>query len=198
MRRALLATTLLLCASSPALAQPEAERTHAELRALRDEMVAAANAGDVERLLEHATDDVVVTWHNAEVSRGHEAIREYYDRMVRRPGALIAAYSTEVTVDDTTIFYGDDAGVAYGSMKDHFELSSGAPLDLDGRWSATVVRQDGRWLVASFHTSTDLFDNAVLTKMKTTAYLLTVFGLVMGIVVGIGVAMFLGRKSAKR
>jgi hypothetical protein len=46
-------------------------------------------------------------------------------------------------------------------MADHFKLRRGEQFDLHSRWTATAVRQDGRWLVASFHVSTNMFDNGV-------------------------------------
>jgi uncharacterized protein (TIGR02246 family) len=189
----LLATAMALGASAQT---PEAP-VHAELRALRDDMVSAVNAGDLERLLTHVTDDVVVTWMNGDVSRGKEAIRQYYKRMVSGPGALVQSYSTAVTVDELTTIYAEDAGVAYGSSKDRFVLASGATLDVDGRWTATVVRQDGVWRVASFHASTDMFDNPILDKMKTTAYLLGLFGAVIGLTIGLAVALWVRSRSKR-
>jgi uncharacterized protein (TIGR02246 family) len=197
MTRALLTFVLLGLSASLASAQQPVDQAHAELRALRDDMVAAVNAGDLERLLGSVTEEVVVTWQNGEVSRGKQAIRDYYRRMVTGPGALVQTYQTSVEVADLTILYNGDAGVAYGTSDDAFRLSSGATLDVDGRWTASVVRQDGRWLVSSFHASVNMFDNPILEKMKTTAYILALFGFVMGLTIGLSVALWV-RQKAKR
>lgn len=195
MRLLLLCLTILAAgAASPALAQDPAQPAHDELRALRDDMVAAINSQDLNRLLNHLAPNVVVTFQNAEVARGRDGVRAYYDKMTKGPGALVQTYDTAVTVDELTILYGDDTGVAFGTSRDHFKLSSGAELTVDGRWTATLVRGEGRWMVASFHASANMFDNPILYKMKTTAYITALFGFVMGVIIGAGVASLLKRR----
>ncbi len=173
--------------TAPVAAQDPAAATHDELRTLRDDMVDAVNNRDLDRLLGHLAPDVVVTFQNAEVARGRDGVRGYYDKMMKGPGALVQTYDTAVAVDDLTILYGGDTGIAMGTSRDHFKLSSGAELNVDGRWTATLVRVDGRWLVGAFHASANMFDNPILYKMKMTAYITALFGLVMGVILGAGV-----------
>lgn len=192
--RMILAVLLALGLSAFAYGSDDVEQTHTDLRALRDDMVDAVNKGDVDRLVAHLTPNVVVTFEDAEVARGRDGVRAYYQKMMKGPQPIVASYQTSVAVDDLTTLYGPDTGVAIGSADDRFTLSSGTSLNLTSRWTATLVRQDGKWYVAAFHASADMFDNPILTKMKYTAYLVGAFGLVMGIVVGIAAAWFLGRR----
>ena len=67
---------------------------------------------------------------------------------------------------------------------------------LETRWTATVVRRDNTWQIASLHLSTNMLDNPIIEKMKTTSYLLGAFGLVMGLTIGIGIAALLRRRAA--
>jgi uncharacterized protein (TIGR02246 family) len=194
MTRTILSLLFALCLCGPAFAQTDIDRTHDDLRALRDDMVDALNKGDVDRLVSHLSPNVIVTFEDAEVARGRDGVRAYYQKMVKGPDALVAGYQTAVAVDELTTLYGDSTGVAAGSSDDHFTFSSGMTFSLASRWTATLVKQDGVWYVAAFHASADLFDNPVLTKMKYTAYLVGVFGLVMGLVVGVLVMMIFGRK----
>jgi len=187
--RPLLSVLVVLCVLAPVSASPEIDATHDDIRALRDDMVAAVNATDVDRLLSHLAPNVVVTFENAEVAHGRDAVRAYYEKMMKGPGALVAEYHTDVTVDELTTLYGDTTGVAAGSAHDHFKLSSGMTFELESRWTATLVKVDGKWMVAAFHASANMFDNPILTKMKGTMYLVGLFGLILGIVVGILVMM---------
>ncbi len=144
--------------SEPAKEHP----AHQELRAIRDHLIDAVNKNDLDRLLTYLDDDVVVTWQNGEVSRGPKEVREYYERMMKGPGRVVESITIEPTVDALTHLYGDDAGVAYGSSKDHFTLTDGRDFVLVSRWSATAVKKDGQWKIAEFHASGNLFDNPVL------------------------------------
>ena len=59
------------------------------LRALMAEAEAALNAQNVDRFAALMTDDVTVSWLNAEVSRGKAEVKAYYQRMVGGPGTIL-------------------------------------------------------------------------------------------------------------
>jgi hypothetical protein len=192
-----------LCFTAPARAQevqgaptPQAsERMHEELRALRDGLVKATNESNIDLLLTHLHPNVVVTWQNAEVSRGHAGVREYLQRMTGGPNPVVRSFRTTPVVDELTILYGGDSvGVAYGSSQDRFELTDGSAFDLNGRWSATLVRENGRWLVANFHASANLFDNPVLGIASRMALRSGIIGLIVGAAIAFGLAVVLMRR----
>lgn len=166
--------------AAPAAPAEDVERTHNELRALRDGVIKATNDGNVDALLEFLHPNVVVTWQNAEVSRGRNGVREYLTRMTSGSAKVVRRFQTSPTVDELTILYGGDTGIAFGSSNDRFELSEGMNFDLTGRWSATLVKEGGRWMIASFHASSNLFDNPVLNLATRSAMWTGVGGLVIG------------------
>src|SRR4051794_17950814 len=88
---------LLLCL--PLLAQSQAPTTEdpaqAELRALRDGVVAAIRKGDIEAELQFLHPNVVVTWQNAEVIRGREGVRTYLNRMRNGPEKMVDSYRAD-------------------------------------------------------------------------------------------------------
>jgi uncharacterized protein (TIGR02246 family) len=170
--------------------------THEELRALRRELVEAVNKNDLEGLLTHLDQNVIVTWLNGEVSRGPEEVRAYYDRMMKGPKPIVKSITIDPTVDDLTHLYGN-TGVAYGSSRDHFQLTDGQDFVVPTRWSATVVKKDGKWLIANFHASTNMFDNPVLMlAIKRTALWVGVIAGLVGLIVGGIGAWFLRRRPA--
>lgn len=184
---------LLFAVALPAQSQVASkdEAVHNELRALRDGMLEAIKKGDIDRQLSYLHPNVVVSWQNAEVSRGRDGVRTYLNRMLRGADKFVDSYSTELNVDELTILYGGDTGISFGSAVDHFKLSSGSSLDIPSRWSATLVNEGGKWLIASVHSSTNLFDNPLLTTAKQLVYIVGGICLVLGVVVG----FFLGRRK---
>ncbi len=128
------------------------------------------NKGDIERELTYLHTNVVVTWHNAEVSRGREGVRAYYNRLTSGPGKMVDKFSAEVNVEELTILHGENTGISFGSSTEHFKLTNGRSFDLKGRWTATLVREDGKWLIASLHVSTNIFDNVMLDMLKKRAF----------------------------
>lgn len=182
--------------TTPGTAPPQdVEKTHEELRALRDGLIRATNDSNIDALLGHLHPNVVVTWQNAEVSRGREGVRAYLSRMTSGPNKIVTRFQTNPTVDELTILYGGDTGIAFGTSNDRFELADGMNFDLTGRWSATLVREEGRWLVANFHASTNLFDNPVLNLATRYAVWAGVGGLVVGALLALVVGALLRRRQ---
>lgn len=167
---------------------------HAELRALRDELVDAVNKRDMPRLLRHLHPDVVVTWQNGEVSRHPDGVRAYLTRMLEGPSSIVEGFTTAVTVDELTILHGGDTGVSFGSSRDRFALRGAQTFDLNSRWSATLVRLDGRWVIAAFHASSNLFDNPLLNGAKRLA----AYGAAGALAAGLVVGFLIGRRRARR
>ncbi len=177
-------------AETPAPAPPSDEATHNELRALRDGLLDAINKGDVERQLTYFHPNAVVTWHNAEVSRGRDGIQKYMSRMLEGPEKVVESFSADVNVDELTILYGGDTGISFGSAVEHFKMANGRTLDLPARWSATLVKEDGKWLIASLHASDNLFDNPLLGMARRMVWMVGVGALVVGLALG----FLLGRR----
>jgi uncharacterized protein (TIGR02246 family) len=160
------------------------EAAHNELRAFRDGLLDAMNKGDLERELAYFHPNAVVTWHNAEVSRGRDGVRAYLNRMLTGPDKIVESYKGDVNVDELTILYGGDTGLSFGSAVEHFKLADGKTLDLPARWSATLVKEDGKWLIANLHASDNLFDNPVLAMTKRMIYWVGGITLLAGLAAG--------------
>ena len=175
----------------------EDEAVHDELRALRDALVEGINAGDFDLVLAQCTENITLTTPDAAVSRGHEGVRSYYESKTKGPDRVVESFSSRPTVDELTVLYGDDTGVATGTSIDHFEMTNGMEFDMHNRWSATLVRQDGQWKLANYHTSTDVFDNPLLAAAKTSLYWAGGIALIIGVAVGWLIGSRTGRRAAQ-
>jgi len=187
-----LITAALACAFTLA-ANAQEEPAHNELRAVRDGLLAGMNSGDIEAQLAFLHPNVVVTWHNAEVSRGRDGVRKYLDRMLKGPPKVVEKFGAEVKVDELSILYGGDTAIAFGSAQEHFTLAGGKQFDFTGRWSATLVKDGGKWLVANLHTSDNIFDNPLLNQVKAALPWVGGGALLLGALVG----WLLGRRGRR-
>jgi len=195
-RRALLAVPCFLLAAATLRAQapaaPGADASaaapdaavHDALRAVKTKAVEAIAAGDVDRLTALLAREVVVTWQNAEVCRGPAAVKAYYDRMMKGPSRIVEKVTVAPEVDTLSVLYGGDTAIAYGSSTDGFKLTSGLEFSLKSRWSATLVLEEGVWKIASFHASTNLFDNPLLASARKGLWLAGAGGIAVGLLVG--------------
>ncbi len=203
MRSTCLLLLSLVCLT-PAVAQdappgaspttPTDAQLHDELRAVRADMERALNERDLDALLSHLDPEVVFTTMNGDVARGPEAIRAYFLRMLEGPAAVVKAVRSSFEADDLSILHGRDTAIAYGRSSDHYTLNDGSVFDVEARWSSTLLRKDGRWKIASFHYSTNMFDNPILGAQRRV---LLLGGAAAAAACGL-VALLVGRALGKR
>ena len=197
-RLVVLGIVLALTPYSFAQPTPAEHPAHKELRALKDELTAAFNKRDLDALLKHLHKDVVVTWQNAVVSRGHKGVRDYYDKMLVGDKSIVIDVKSAPTVAELSVLYGGEnaaTAIAYGTLNDEYKLRDGLEVKLDSVWSATLVKEDGRWLIADFHASTNTFDNAVMTiAVKKTMTMAGGGGIAAGLLLGIVLMLVFRRK----
>lgn len=158
---------------------------HEELRALRGKLVDAIGKVDVEALLALCDKDVVLTAQHGEVAHGHDGLKKYMEKMMTGPNNIVKSYSVDPTVDTLSILHGGDTAIAYGSSKDRFVLTNGTEFALDCRWTATLVKKDGKWLVAGLHSSANVLDNAILNNATSWIFKAAAIAGVVGILLGV-------------
>lgn len=175
-----LALILTLTLAPAAWAQAE-DPAHGELRALRTEVLDAITTGDIDRVLTSLHPDVVITWQNGEVNRGRAGVKAFFERMGRQ---AFSGYKVPPTPDDLTVLYeGGTAGVSFGRSVGQFNLL-GASWEFENRWTATVVKLDGRWLLTSYHVSWNALDNALLNTAKRAVYYVGPMAFLAGMALG--------------
>jgi ketosteroid isomerase-like protein len=165
---------------------PVEDPAHNELRELRTRIIDAIAAGEVDPVLPYVHTNVVITWQNNEVCRGHEGLRDFFEKMGRE---AFREYKLPPTPDELTVLHGDDTGVSFGRTVAQYRLL-GKDLELESRWTATLVKEDDRWLLAGYHISMNVLDNPLLNAAKNTVYLAGGGALVVGLIAGI----LLGRR----
>ena len=153
-----------------------------QLRELLNQLETAIGTLDIDAVLRQMTQEPVVTWQNAEVSRGPDQIRAYHARMVKGAAPIVTRFSTKATLGGPAVFYNDTA-VAYGTTVDTYELAEGLKFVLNANWSTTVVKQDGQWKAAAIHFSSNLFDNALLRKAEQTIWIAGVAAFFAGLII---------------
>lgn len=200
MKLMLAAAVAVLLWTAPALAQepappaapvattPSPEALHDEIRAIRDEILAAIAKGDFGAIVPHLHPNVVFTPMNNQICRGPEEVRAYFDRMLKGPDAVLQSVRFDMKVDRLTDIYGD-TGLAFGDSDAVYVMRNGRELPIHTRWTCALVRHEGRWKIAAFQASPNAFDNPILKQSKRGVALRTggiaaVAGLLLGFVVG--------------
>ena len=156
-----------------------------DVKQVSEGLVQAMNNADVAAALQLLHTNCILTWGNAEVSRGHEGLRGFHDRLMGGPDKRVESFNCEITVDDSPNLLADGAtAICSGAFNEHFKLPGGRATDLQGRWSATLTKVAGRWRIANLQLSTNPFDNSLLRLAKQAGWVVGVVSLVIGGLIG--------------
>ena len=72
-------------------------------------------------------------------------------------------------------------------------MKSGKVVEMNVRWSATVVKENGEWKVAIAHAGTDFLSNPVLEGVEKITKVVGLVAGVVGLLVGLLAGRLLGR-----
>ena len=193
MKKLLICLTFASCAAlaAPGLraqgttANPD-DAAHQELRAIKDAVLTAFNQRDYDAFLRHLHPNIVATWQNSEVARHPEGVKAFMKKMSEGDTKKVESAKAELTADEPTTFYNDkNMGVVFGDLVQDFKFADGSNVQLKSRWTATFVRENGRWLLAAVHVSANIFDNPVLSiALKKTALRVGIGAVIAGLIVG--------------
>ncbi len=167
----LLASLLTAC-----IAGAVEDPAHQELRVLRTQMIDAITKGDIDTVIKNTHPNVVITWQNAAVCRGHQGLKDFFDKVGKDS---FKGYKLPPTPDDLTMLYGDDTGVSFGETIGQFHLL-GKSYEFKSRWTATVIKENGKWQLAAYHVSMDALDNPILSAAKRAVYVSAIIALIVG------------------
>lgn len=198
-RKCIALLCLALLATYATAADDKINATHDEIRALRDGLLAAIKKKDADAIISFLHPDVVLTVQDGEelkAIRKHDGARAYLERTLTGPQPGVKRFEPEVNVDELTMLYGDNMGIAFGSSRDHYTLADNSEFTVPTRWSATLVKHDGKWKVANLQVSSNPFDNAVLSSVTRWIYWVAGGAAVVGLLVGVLLMAFL-RKAPK-
>jgi ketosteroid isomerase-like protein len=185
----------IACQANSAEVPADVEAEHQQLRELREKLTQAVIDGDIETQLAYAHDDIVTTWQNSQVARGKDGVRKLLEEMNGTGERVFQGYKVPPTPDDLTILHGGDTAIAFGSSVPHYKYA-GMEFDLNNRWTATLVKEDGQWKLAAYHVSANVLDNSILRLARRSLYWVGGGCLFVGAILGLALAYFARRKSA--
>jgi len=198
---ALIVFLLLLCAIAPTASAADnpaipaaTDASTAGLDHLRAAIRDAYNKGDIDAMTRYLHPDVVIVFPDGSILKGPNAFREYYKKMMTEPNHRVVSYSADPQVESRTVH--NDVGLSYGYMNDKYTLNDGRSFELNSRFTVTVFKSpDGPpdtngWMIRSFHSSADTFDNPIIKMVAQSVFWRAgiggaALGLIIGLLIGV-------------
>ncbi len=153
MRRiGLFSVALLVFATGGCAPTTDVEADEAAIRETTNEWMNAANARDVERLVDLYAADASLFPPNAPLVTGKEAIRTVWSQMVESPSVTSSLQTTKVEISSS-----GDLAYSVGTYEDTRNDPEGNPITDRGKWVTVLKKQpDGAWKIVADIWNSDL------------------------------------------
>jgi uncharacterized protein (TIGR02246 family) len=138
---------LMFAMSNAAAANDEADVT-AAMNAWKDNLAAACGGGGAEKILPlYAEDGVLWGTISSTIRNDRAGLEDYFVNACQKLPKLTVEFK-----DPLIRVYGGDAAINSGYYTFSFE-KDGKTTQLPARYSFTLVKRDGKWLIADHHSS---------------------------------------------
>jgi len=185
-----------LCVAPIAMAEEPDHAIHEELRGVLHAITDAMNTGDYNKMLPYLTEDVEATSITQEVMSNRADVSKYFQEWFG-PAGYMRKMDIRLVADKLTEFSPDrNWGLVRGKALEKYEAKDGELFDFDTRWTAVMVRgEDSKWRLRAIHFGTNDLDNPVLTKVRRTLVRYGVVAGVAGLLIGLFLGWWFGRRS---
>lgn len=185
MSRLSLALVLSLLFSAPVFAAtPGTQADHDALRKLKSDVTVAANNRDYAALQKTLHQPFMTTLVTQDSFTDFGKLKDYFESLYTRDMLRMKNVSIAAEADELSQIYQGTFAVTKGSTKEHYELTDGRSFDMDGRWTAVSLKENGEWKLLAVHTGTNFLDNPVLNAIEKSVVWFGVGGGVVGLIVG--------------
>lgn len=192
------ALVLSLLFSAPCFADNRGTQAdHEALRKLKSDAVAAVNNRDYLTMQKIMHQPFMATLITQDSFNDSGKLKDYFESLFTRESLKMKKASIVAEADDLSQIYEGTFAVNKGSTKEHYELADGRSFDLDGRWTAVSIKDNGEWKLLAVHTGTNFLDNPVLNAIEKSVVWFGVGGAAGGLLVGFAAGWFFRRRAGK-
>ena len=151
----------------PAATDSGTEEDHAQLRDLLTKATEAVNTDHPEILDALLHPDHVITVMDQEVVSADKTVRQLFDEWFKNPDSPLKSLQIKPTATIRTNIYDGRFGVCYGTSVDLFKLRDGRSIQFDSKWTATLIKEDGRWKLLALHVGVNPIENELIDGYRS-------------------------------
>lgn len=197
MSRLSLALLLPLLFSVPSFADTlGTQADHDALRKLKADVTVAANNRDYAAMQKVLHQPFMTTLITQDTFTDFSKLKDYFEGLYTRDSLRMKNVSIAADADELSQIYQGTFALTKGSTKEHYELTDGRSFDLNGRWTAVSIKDNGEWKLLAVHTGTNFLDNPVLSAIEKSVVWIGMVGAAGGLIVGFLAGWFVRKSRA--
>ena len=172
-------------AAQPASPSPtNREQDHEELRALLKTAKEAVNAKNFDALKPIFHERFSITTVDQKVFTNFDDFKAHFATLFTGTNAPLKSITFNPEADALTEFAGDNLGLSHGSSTDTYVFSDGDTRVMTSRWTATLIKDTGKWKILNLHIGANILDNPVTEAAKSYVYKIGIGAGVGGLLLG--------------
>jgi ketosteroid isomerase-like protein len=197
MSRYAICLALALGLATPALAQSTGTPAdHDSLRKLKADVVEAVNKRNYAEIQKFLHEPFMATVITQDSFTDFDKLKAYLENLYTRDYLRMKRITMSAEADDYSKILEGTFALTKGSSKEHYELADGRSFDMDGRWTAVSLKENGGWKLLAVHEGTNFLDNPVITAVGKSVIWFCVGGAVAGLIFGFVAGWFTRRARA--
>jgi len=157
-------------AMQPATTVTNREQDHEQLRALLKTAKEAVNAKNFDALKPLFHEKFSITTVDQKVFTNFDDFKAHFATLLTGTNAPLKSITFNPEADALTEFVDDNIGLSHGSSIDTYNFSDGDTRTMNSRWTATLIRDNGKWKILNLHIGANILENPVAEAEKSYVY----------------------------
>jgi len=169
---------------------------HKALQLLGEQAAKALNEQDFKLMESCFSKNFVFIPIDQRVITSVEQFRKYYKEIKTDNNYGVTGMTITPAYDIPTVFTGSDTGYCYGTADNTFILKGRNAVHVKSRWSASFIKEDGKWKIAMVQSGVNFLDNPMLLAVRGAAELqMKVTGVVIVLMIFLVLYLVLQRRK---
>jgi hypothetical protein len=123
------------------------------------------NKRQFDPLMPYFDKHAVITFLDARTVVGKREIEAYIEKMMTGSNPILRSFTVEGSEDTPAMVYSNNTATAHGWIKNNFDFVIGGKKVMEGRWTATLIKEGNAWKIVALHFSTDAFNSSCVVKL---------------------------------
>jgi ketosteroid isomerase-like protein len=171
------------------------EKDHEELRALLRNAREAVNAKNFDALKPLFHEKFSITTVDQKLFTNFDDFKKEFATLFTGDRAPLKSITFNPEADALTEFVGDNIGLSHGTSTDTYVFSDGDTRTMKSRWTATLMKDAGKWKILNLHVGANILENPVTDAAKGYVSKVGIGAGLGGLILGFLLAWFLrGRR----
>jgi hypothetical protein len=146
------------------------EQDHEQLRALLRSAKEAVNAKNFDALKPLFHEKFSITTVDQKVFTSFDDFKAHFASLFSGTNAPLKGITFNPEADALTEFVGDNIGLSHGSSTDTYAFADGDTRTMNSRWTATLIKDSGKWKILNLHIGANILENPVTEAAKSYVY----------------------------